>query len=214
MKHEFWLKKWQDNQIGFHRSDVNPMLVKYVDRLNLSEGNRVFLPLCGKTLDIHGLLDRGFRVAGAELSETAVEQLFTELDIVPDISQKGALKHYHGHKGQDIDIFVGDIFELDAQTLGDVHAVYDRAALVALPPEMRKRYTAHLLSTTHKAPQLLLCFEYDQSLRNGPPFSIPDHEVTEHYGAHYHLQCLETHPVPGGIGGVDTEEKVWLLSSL
>ena len=169
MDTDFWLQRWQENNIAFHRSEANPLLVTHFKALGLAKGSRVFVPLCGKTKDIAWLLSNGYRVAGAELIEMAIEQLFMELGIAPKISDVGKVKHY---SATDIDIFVGNIFELSGQILGPVDSVYDRAALVALPTEMRDRYTAHLTEITHGASQLLICYEYDQTLMAGPPFSI------------------------------------------
>ena len=151
MDTNFWHQKWENNELGFHESEANPLLVKYFNELSLAEGSRVFVPLCGKTLDIAWLLSNGFRVVGAELSETAITQLFAELGVMSNRSVVGEVKHY---SAKDIDIFVGDIFTVSSKTLGLVDAVYDRAALVALPEEMRHRYTAHLMEITHQAQRL------------------------------------------------------------
>ena len=136
MDANFWLQKWTKNQIAFHRSEANPALVKYFDSLSLVKNSRIFLPLCGKTLDIAWLLAQGYRVAGAELVEMAIEQLFAELGVEPKIAAVGEVKHY---SATNIDIFVGDIFEVSGKMLGSIDAVYDRAALVALPAEFGSR---------------------------------------------------------------------------
>ena len=209
MDAKFWHQRWEDNDIAFHVDEVNPLLVGYFDRLSLAEGARVFLPLCGKTLDIAWLLSKGYRVVGVELIETAIAQLFSELGIKPEISDLGRIKHY---SAAHIDIFVGDIFDLSGEVLGPVDAVYDRAALVALPEDMRHRYTANLMQITDKAPQLLICFEYDQSVMDGPPFSISNEEIETHYRDHYHLAPLASVAVAGGLKGrCAAQEKVWLL---
>ena len=106
------------------------------------EKSQVFLPLCGTTLGIAWLFSKGYRVAGAELSEFAIEPLFIELGVDPVVTTLGNTAHY---SAENIDIFVGDIFELSSEIIGMVDAIYDRAALVALPEEMRKKYTKHLL---------------------------------------------------------------------
>ena len=137
----FWHQRWETNQLGFHRPDVHPMLARYLDHLNVQDGARLFLPLCGKTVDIPWLLSRGYRVAGAELSQIAVRDLFDTMGVIPEVTPQGPLEHYHA---PGVDIFVGDIFDLDDAVLGRVDAVYDRAALVALPDDMRARYVAHL----------------------------------------------------------------------
>src|SRR5690349_18438288 len=124
----FWHERWETNDIAFHKNEANPLLVRCFAALSLSKGSRVFVPLCGKTLDIHWLLSEGFRVAGAELSKVAIEQLFTELGVEPKVSRDGEVDHY---SATNIDVFVGDIFQLSSEVLGPVDAVYDRAALVA-----------------------------------------------------------------------------------
>lgn len=209
MDASFWHQRWEKNDIAFHESTVNPLLVKYFKDLSLAKGSRVFLPLCGKTLDISWLLSKGYRVAGAELSKIAIEQLFTELGIEPERSRINRIDHY---SAKNIDIFVGDIFDLSSEILGPVHAIYDRAALVALPEEIRKRYTAHLTQMTNKAPQLLICYEYDQSLMEGPPFSISNEEVNQLYRENYDLILIVSTNVPGGLKGkCAAKENVWLL---
>ena len=210
MHHDFWHQRWQTNQIGFHLSEANPLFVKHFSSLNLQKGARVFLPLCGKTMDIHWLLSQDFRVAGAELSHIAIEDLFASLQLTPSITTFGDLVLY---SAPNIDIFVGDIFSLTANTLGKVDAVYDRAALVALPENMRPQYTGHLMALTLTAPQLLICFEYDQSTHAGPPFSVQSTEVTQHYAHAYELKRLESLEMADGLKGkYPAIEQVWLLS--
>lgn len=212
MEPSFWHQKWEKNEIAFHEREANQLLVQYFDRLSLEEGSRVFLPLCGKTLDIHWLLSNGYRVAGAELSKIAIQQLFKELGMEPTLSKAGEVDHYCA---ENIDIFVGDIFALSRKTLGPVDAIYDRAALVALPEETRRRYTAHLREITENAPQLLICYEYDQNLAAGPPFSISNEEVERHYKDRYGLNPLISINVPGGLRGkVPAQENVWWLKKL
>jgi thiopurine S-methyltransferase len=209
MDGSFWHQKWERNDIGFHESKANPLLVKHFGALELAQGARVFLPLCGKTLDIHWLLSTGYRVAGAELSMIAVQQLFAELEMTPDIEKVGNM---HRYSGENIDIFVGDIFQLSANMLAAVDAVYDRAALVALPADLRTRYTAHLPAITEAAPQLLICYEYDQSQLEGPPFSISKEEIDEKYGNTYDVTLLDHSSVAGGLKGkLPATEFVWLL---
>ena len=206
---DFWHNRWEKNEIAFHENEGNALLVQYFKELSLAKGRRVFIPLCGKTRDISWFLSNGYRVAGAELSPIAVRQLFAQLGVEPKISRMGELEHYGA---KDIDLFAGDIFALSRKVLGPVDAVYDRAALVALPEEMRSRYAAHLTEITDNAPQFLICYEYDQRLMDGPPFSIPDEEVRRHYSGRYDLKLAAGARVPGGLKGkCEAKEKVWLL---
>ena len=211
MDPQFWHERWQSNEIGFHEGQANHLLVKYIDQLMLKRGDRVFLPLCGKTRDIAWLLSQDYRVAGIELSRAAVEQLFDELGVTPMISQHGELSCY---QAEGLSVFVGDFFNLTADILGVVDAVYDRAALVAMPDQMRERYTAHLLAVGRRAPQLLISFDYDQSQMPGPPFSVPAGLLDNYYQTHYQLKQLDAVPVPGGLKGqCDALEVAWLLTS-
>jgi thiopurine S-methyltransferase len=209
MQQDFWHQKWQKNEIGFHLSTPNPLLVKHLKALKLQQGACVFLPLCGKTVDIAWLLAQGYQVVGAELSEIAIHDLFQQLQITPVITQLGDVANYHA---ADIDIFVGDIFKLTPAMLQKIDAVYDRAALVALPEEMRVQYTTHLRALTNNAPQLLICFEYDQSIHAGPPFSISADEVSKHYQSSHLISLLASQTMPDGLKGqYPATELAWYL---
>jgi len=211
MEPSFWHQRWEKNEIAFHESKANPILVKHFNQLSLAKGSRVFVPLCGKTLDISWLLSNGYRVAGAELSQIAIEQLFMELGLQPEISTVDEVEQWSANR---LNIFVGDIFALSRKMLGPVDAIYDRAALVAFPEEMRNRYAVHLTEITGKAPQLLVCYDYDQSLMQGPPFSIRNEEVHRHYADHYEVTLIASTEVPSGLKGkCAATENVWLLRS-
>jgi thiopurine S-methyltransferase len=211
MHADFWLERWKNGQTGFHNAEANPLLLAHFAALDPLPDARIFVPLCGKTRDIAWLLSQGYQVVAAELSRIAIDQLFAELGAVPEISEEGALLRYHA---QGVTVFVGDIFALTPDLLGRVDAIYDRAALVALPPEMRARYAAHLMALTAKAPQLLLCFSYDQSLAAGPPFSVDPAEVRALYEGDYRAALLADQPAPGGIRGTPAREMVWHLQRL
>ncbi len=211
MDPEFWHERWGANRIAFHEGKANRMLVAHCDVLGLAEGARIFLPLCGKTRDIAWLRENGMRVAGAELSELAVRQLFEEMGITPHVSAEGELKHY---ASDGLDIYAGDIFELTADILGPVDAVFDRAALVALPENMRARYAQHVSEMSGGAQQLLITFEYDQSVMDGPPFALTDEEVQSYYRQRYDLTLLEGKDVEGRLKGIaEAVEKAWHLQA-
>ncbi len=214
MELEFWHAKWEKGEIGFHQPEVNSLLATYLDTIELDSNSRIFVPLCGKTLDISWLLSQGYRVVGAELNALAIEQLFDELAIKPTIASigiasTGKIKHYVSDR---LEVFVGDIFDLSQKMLGGVDLVYDRAALVALPLGMRKDYTAHLISISQQAPQLLVCFEYDQAVMEGPPFSIKRKEVEQHYQSNYQLTLLASEQMPEKLKDkVAAQETIWHL---
>ncbi|MBL7250992.1 thiopurine S-methyltransferase [Alloalcanivorax marinus] len=192
MESAFWKDKWQKQELGFHLPFVNPVLKRNLPAFDLAEGARVFVPLCGKTLDMGWLLAQGHRVVGAELSELAVRQLFEELGVAPEVDDwAGGQRWRHG----ELTVFQGDLFQLTAEQLGPVDLVYDRAALVALPEAMRARYAPHLRALTGAAPQLLIAFEYDPAEMDGPPFPVFAEEVRRLYQDHYTLRELSRQDV-------------------
>jgi len=220
MEASFWHERWEAGQIGFHNKEINPLLVNHIDKLELSpsieSGARIFLPLCGKTIDFSYLRNLGYQVVGVELSEIAIIELFQALKLTPNISKVNELTLY---QAEGIDVFVGDFFNLNEEILGaligDIDAVYDRASLVALPLQMRKSYTQHLSKITNTVPQLTVTLEYDQSKMNGPPFSITEKELTEHYDDVYSIDCLERNEIIGGIKGkTEGYESAWILKPL
>jgi thiopurine S-methyltransferase len=204
MEPSFWHERWQTNNIqGFNLPNPNPALVQHWPSLGLPPGARVFVPLCGKTLDLPWLASQGHRVAGAELSPLAVAQFFEELGVTPSVREAGKLKVYEA-KG--IEIFAGDLFDLTPAILGPIDAIYDRASMVALPPTMRERYTAQLLALGHGVPQLLITYTYDTALMDGPPFSIPGAEIEAHYGSQYKI--VELSSAPAALRGGPAVETV------
>lgn len=209
MNPEFWHDKWHKQQLGFHLDEVNPLLVSHIHALNLKKQDCVFVPLCGKTRDIAWLLSQGFKVIGIELVELAVEQLFDELGVMPTIKKHDQLTQYTYDA---LTVFVGDVFELTAEMLGAVSAVYDRAAFVALPSDMRLRYSDHVTTISDNAQQLLINYAYDQAVMAGPPFASTEQDIAEHYGECYQLNILLKQALDGGLKGVPATEYVWHLT--
>lgn len=182
MEAEFWLERWRDGRIGFHQTRITPLLQKYWPSLDLPAGATVMVPLCGKSLDMLWLAEQGFRVLGVELAEQAVQQFFAENNLPVATHRSDMGVHYVSGS---IEILCGDIFDMDAATLRGCAGVYDRAALVALPADMRPRYVDHVygqLADGYRG--LLLTLDYPQDELDGPPFSVVDEEVQRLYSPH------------------------------
>ena len=222
MNPEFWQTRWQEKRIGFNQSQVNPLLMKCFSHLNVPAGGRVFVPLCGKSIDMAWLTAQGYNVVGVELVETAVQEFFAEQNIVPTVYQHAdnpTIKSYQGQlAGRTITLWVADIFALTAEDIGFVDAIYDKAALIALPADMRMKYSEQvrqLSDTADKkfAPQLLITLNYDQSKKNGPPFSISSEQIQQYYGEHYQINELINEPATiGSAPELTVTEHVWLLN--
>lgn len=189
MQPEFWQQRWQEGRIGFHQDRPSPLLEAHWDSLQLAPGSRVFVPLCGKSLDMPWLASRGHRVLGVELSQRAVDQFFSEQALVPDVHESRLGAH---HVAGSIEIIRGDAFALDATTLSDCTGVFDRAALIALPPDLRERYALTLHARLPVGCRgLLVTLEYPQHQKDGPPFSVQQDEVTRIYGRDWQVALLE-----------------------
>lgn len=195
MEEGFWQARWERNQIGFHRQDVNPGLIEHWPTLQVPQGSCVFVPLCGKSLDLCWLAEQGYKVLGVELIEKAVVDFFAEQQLTAEITQQGAFTRY---SAGNITILCGDFFELTTEDLAAVDVFYDRAALVALPEELRRNYAAHL--NTH-LPQdcsgLLLTLHYPQSEMQGPPFSVPPKQVMQLFDDGFILERIAEKDVLG-----------------
>ena len=140
MKKDFWLERWERAEIGFHQDEINPYLRQFWQALQLARGGEVFVPLCGKSRDMVWLREQGVFVLGVELSPIAVQEFFAEQGQIP---QQVRSEKFASTLADGICLACGDFFDLSKADLAQVGAVYDRASLVALPPEMRERYARH-----------------------------------------------------------------------
>ncbi len=208
MDPDFWHERWRRGETGFHLPAVHDLLIAHGAAVGIRPGARVFLPLCGKTRDIGWLLAQGIRVAGVELSAIAIRDLFAGLGVTPAVSVAGDLVH---HRAAGLDIFCGDIFALDADRLGPVDAVYDRAALIALPPALRDRYAPHLMALTGRAPQLLITIDYPRGAIAGPPFLVDEAEIRRRYGGAFAVSYLGPSAVGGSVRGHPARDLAWAL---
>lgn len=189
MQPEFWHDRWERNQIGFHLDKANAYLQRHWPAIGLEKGSRVLVPLCGKSLDLSWLAANEYEVLGVELSQTAVEQFFHERQIKPEIRPQGDFTAYEAGP---ITLLCGDFFKLTAADVAQCTGLYDRAAIIALPPEMREAYVRHLSHILAQGCKgLLITLDYDQSQMKGPPFSVPDAEVQRLLAPAWSVETLE-----------------------
>jgi thiopurine S-methyltransferase len=211
----FWRQRWEEGRIGFHRDRVMPLLEQHWPSLGLAPGSRVFVPLCGKALDMAWLASRGHRVLGVELSRIAVEQFMAENGLVPTIHESPLGTHFVAGA---IEIICGDAFALDTATLADCMAVYDRAALIALPQLMRDTYVRDLHARLPAGcRELLITLEYPPHEKAGPPFPVDSDEVHRLYDRDWQVECIERRDIlaaePGFVaeGVTALHTAVWRL---
>ncbi|EGQ8388249.1 TPA: thiopurine S-methyltransferase [Vibrio cholerae] len=170
---EFWHNKWAANQIGFHLEDVNPLLIRFWSDLAPKRSEKVLVPLCGKSEDLIWLANQHDSVQGVELSQIAVRSFFAEHFYTPTVTRLNA--QYELYQFDELTLFTGDFFTAPVES---VDLVYDRAALVALPEEMRAEYAQRVLQLLKPGGRILLVsMDYVQTELSGPPFSVPEAEI-------------------------------------
>jgi thiopurine S-methyltransferase len=189
MQPEFWHERWREGRIGFHQDQPTPLMLKHWLSLRVAPGAKVFVPLAGKSLDLAWFASQGYRVLGVELSQLAIEQFFAEHGLQPVRRTSPCGTHF---EAGNIELVCGDAFGLDAEVLGHCDAVYDRAALIALPPALRRRYVHELYARLPAGCRgLLITLEYPQHEKQGPPFSVPEAEVRALYGPDWDVELRE-----------------------
>ena len=188
---------------------------EFIDRLGVQAGAYVLVPLCGKSLDMLWLAEHGFQVIGIEISELAVRDFFAENGLVHEINDRSGMLVY---QGENIDICVTDFFTVEKKDLPLADAVYDRASLIALPPDMRLDYAKHLTSLiSGSIRSLLVTLDYPQEEMRGPPFSVTPAEVEQLFGSQYRINrlhsedCLASEPRFRKKGLTRLDEHVFIL---
>ena len=188
MDHDFWHQRWLKGETGWHQDDINPHLQAYWPPPGVEAGARVLVPLCGKSRDLLWLAGEGYRVLGVEISALGVEAFFTENGLTPTITPEPPFTRY---RVDELEILRGDFFDLRPEQVADVTALFDRAALIALPPALRTRYARHLQVLLPKAVSgLLISLDYDQAERAGPPFAVTEPEIRALFAERFGLTEL------------------------
>lgn len=196
MEIEFWEQRWDLDQTAFHLPTVNPYLVSLLEKFKIVSPSQIFIPLCGKSLDISWLASHGYAVIGVECSKKAIHEFFQEQNIK---SETNDISNFKTYQAKNIQLLQGDFFDLDQKLLKDVSLVYDRASLIALPADKRKQYIKLLNNTLPNTAQILLItLEYDQNIMSGPPFSVSDSEVKQLYQGKYDIELLHEEDVIEG----------------
>jgi thiopurine S-methyltransferase len=185
---EFWHERWRIGQIGFHQSAVDRHLRRYWPDLGLADDSRVFVPLCGKSLDLQWLRERGHSVAGVELSAVALESFCMEQGVP---ARRRTFDQFDVYEAAQIQLYRGDFFQLAPELLGTFSAIYDRASLISWTPELRSAYVAHIAALSKPGTlTLLVVMEYPQAQMPGPPFSVSAEEIDRLYSESHAIQPL------------------------
>lgn len=188
MNREFWISRWAEDRIGFHRDRVHPALARFHGQVAPGPPGRVLVPLCGKSHDLVWLADRGHTVLGVDLSPIAARSLAEEHGLDFTSTEGGPFTRLRAGR---IEFRVGDFFDLDPEEVGRFPLLYDRAALIALPAELRGPYAEHTQKLLeYEANILLITIDYGAGLNSGPPFAVTESEVRALY-AGFRIEKLD-----------------------
>ena len=213
---ELWQQSWRDHNTDFHQSTVNAHLTRFWPCLGLLPSDRIFVPLCGKSLDLLWLAEQGHAVIGVELSPLAAQAFFSENGLAASRRKIGEFTLWESGR---IAILCGDFFALRAADLGDIAAVFDRASLTALPDEIRGAYLAHLRKIVPPACKVLLLTteEPDEGETDGQPFAVAE-EIASLYTLAFDIELIhvesffEADPDPQISAAIRVEQKVYRLT--
>ena len=189
MHPDYWHARWNEGRTGFNQPGGNPLLQRHWATLDLPADSQVFVPLAGKSPDLLWLAARGHRVLAVELSPLAIEQFFAEHGIEPEVTRS---RHGVHHRAGAIEMICGDVFDLDREVLSGCTAFYDRAALIALPEPLRRRYADEVYAALPPHCRgLLVSLEYPAAELDGPPFAVDEIEVQRLFQRDWALEVLE-----------------------
>lgn len=167
---------------------VYPPLRKLWPQLSLKSQTRVLVPLCGRSHDMKWLAQQNCQVIGVEVSQKALQKFMNQC------GDKFSTNSSHGfmiYKSASIELWQGDFMKIPESKIKPVDAVYDKAAIVALPKNMRTEYADKLLELCDEHTQILLqTFEYKQDEMNGPPFSVDEEEINRLFGHRFGITLL------------------------
>ncbi len=216
MDAQFWINAWNEGKTNFHQQKYNEKLLKYFPQLKPIEGQKVLVPLCGKSIDMIWLHDLKLKVHGVEVYIEAVKSFFTDNSLSPVNESKDSDFINFQHK--DIVLSSGDFFKLNRPE--DYDLIYDRASLVALPIEMRKSYAQVIKRSLKKGGKcLLVTYEYDQTELEGPPFSVDENEIHALYADEFKIQLVESETASHEKGRLASlanglKQKVYIMEKL
>ena len=195
MELSYWESRWRKDKIGFHMPDGFPGLRKQWAGLELPENPRVLVPLCGKTEDMIYMEAKGAEVVGVEISEKAILDFFSDHRRQYEISNYAEFKIY---SSQHIKLWQGDFLKYPEQK-SEFNLIYDKAALVALPPGKRPSYADKLANLAGPKYKILLHhFIYPSRRCQGRHLVSAGKEIDSYFSDRFSSHLLEENEIPAG----------------
>ena len=151
----------------------------------------IFVPLCGKSRDLLWLAQQGLQVVGVELSRAAIESFLAEQNLDAAVDRQGDFVRFRCSE-QPITVYQGDFFNLPDSVLSECDMVFDRAALMALPADMRRAY-AEKFKSDLRAGTVVLLVTLEHSSEINPPFCLQEADVRALYADAFSIRRIGEH---------------------
>lgn len=190
MSKNTWEDCWSVGKTFFHRSAYHPMLVEHIEKLINGRSNLViFIPLCGKSLDIKYLYDLGHTVVGVEGAKSPIEEFFGEHNLEFTKSDCPSVNGSVYKNGDNrIRIYHGDMFDFNGKDEVKFSGVWDRGSFGAINKTDRPKYVELLTSmVTEDCQYLLNTYDYNPEQFSGPPHCFTDEEMLGYWGHKWNI---------------------------
>lgn len=204
---------------SFHSKKYHAELMRYHKcLLENGKAGRIFVPLCGKTMDMIYLSEQGHEVIGLEFSEVGIKDFFAENNLTfseEGIDGKPFVKYMA--KERNITIYRGDLFDLSPDICGTFDAAWDRGSFVAINVPTRSRYAGLMSDLIKPSGKILMEITmYDGSKYSRPPHITTEHHLKENF-KDFEVEVLKfevINPPPSFYDGDDFKWGIALLTHL
>ncbi len=153
----------------------------------------VLVPLCGMSEDMAHLAGAGAQVWGVDVAEQPLRTFLHHRGLQPEeVRHEGCVVL----NADPFRLVVGDMLDQRLPLPGGFRAIWDRAALIALPPPLQQAYAERLLDVLQPGGRVLLVsLEYDAAETSGPPFPVPRQRILELFHRAESVQPLHRQPL-------------------
>lgn len=192
-----WKECWNTPNVEFHNPQLNELFVKYHQRMLTRPGMRIFVPLCGKAVEMKWLVDHGHKVVGLEAAPVPCKAFFEENGIPYNVKE---MKGIHGEKYESLDhnivIYSCDFFLFTADICGEFDGIWDSGGLNSMDVEDREAYIRRIRTLMGKGCVNLTEFvNFDKSMVD-ITWSMTKEELQKVFGEGFIVEDLNEMAAP------------------
>lgn len=192
-----WKECWNTPNVAFHNPNLNELFIKYHDKMLTRPGMRIFVPLCGKAVEMKWLVDQGHKVVGLEAAPVPCKAFFEENNIPYEIHE---MKGIHGEKYESLDhnvvIYCCDFFLFSKDVCGEIDGIWDSGGLNSMDVEDRDKYIHRIRSLMGKGCVNLTEFvNFDKSIVD-ITWSMTKEELEREFGEGFTVEDITQMDAP------------------